>query len=126
MTRHLLLYFFITLFLSSFADRCPIVIQNGGQVGTHFELPVPADQPAVYLDIQAQQIIIEGNNVFVKTNGGQLMAHWNSAPTSTMRFNRLEVRNNLLRGVNSTENMLKNMTNVGYRLVNGNICIQNP
>ena len=28
---------------------------------THFELPVPADQPAVYLDIQAQQIIIEGN-----------------------------------------------------------------
>jgi hypothetical protein len=27
----------------------------------HFELPVPADQPAVYLDIQAQQIIIEGN-----------------------------------------------------------------
>ena len=92
----------------------------------HFELPVPADQPAVYLDIQAQQIIIEGNNVFVKTNGGQLMAHWNSAPTSTMRFNRLEVRNNLLRGVNSTENMLKNITNVGYRLVNGNICIQNP
>lgn len=62
MKRHLLLYFFFTLIsLASFADRCPIVIQNGGQVGTHFELPVPADQPAVYLDIQAQQIIIEGN-----------------------------------------------------------------
>ena len=46
MTRHLLLYFFITLIsLASFADRCPIVIQNGGQVETHFELPVPADQP---------------------------------------------------------------------------------
>ena len=71
-------------------------------------------------------LVFNENNVFVKTNGGQLMAHWNSAPTSTMRFNRLEVRNNLLRGVNSTENMLKNITNVGYRLVNGNICIQNP
>ena len=70
-------------------------------------------------------LVFNENNVFVKTNGGMLMAHWNSNPTSSMRFNRLEVRNNLLRGINSIENMLKYITNVGDSIVNGNICIQN-
>ncbi len=57
--------FLIFSFMLAFGPICgynkPIQIRNKGQVGTHFELPVPADQPAVYLDIQAQQIIIEGN-----------------------------------------------------------------
>lgn len=70
-------------------------------------------------------LVFNENNVFVETNGGKLMAHWNSNPTSSMRFNRLEVRNNLLRGINSTENMLKYITNVGDSIVSGNICIQN-
>lgn len=70
-------------------------------------------------------LVFNENNVFVKTNGGKLMAHWNSNPTSSMRFNRLEVKNNLLRGINSIENMLKYITNVGDSIVNGNICIQN-
>lgn len=70
-------------------------------------------------------LVFNENNVFVKTNGGKLMAHWNSNPTSSMRFNRLEVRNNLLRGINSIEDMLSNITNIGFRYVNGNICIPN-
>ena len=70
-------------------------------------------------------LVFNENNVFVNTNGGKLMAHWNSNPTSSMRFNKLDVRNNLLRGINSIENMLKYITNVGDSIVNGNICIQN-
>lgn len=71
-------------------------------------------------------LVFNENNVFVKTNGGKLMAHWNSNPTSSMRFNRLEVKNNLFRGVQSIENMLNKITNVGDSIVGGNICIQNP
>lgn len=70
-------------------------------------------------------LVFNENNVFVETNGGKLMAHWNTNPTSSMRFNRLEVSNNLLRGINSIENMLKYITNVGDSIVSGNICIQN-
>lgn len=56
-----LIFSFMLAFGAIWGYNKPIQIRNKGQVGTHFELPVPADQPAVYLDIQAQQIIIEGN-----------------------------------------------------------------
>ncbi len=42
------------------ADRRPIVIQNGGAVDDRFEFPVPADEPDVYYDDDAQQVIIDG------------------------------------------------------------------
>ena len=56
-----LIFSFMLAFGAIWGYNKPIQIRNKGQLGTHFELPVPADQPAVYLDIQAQQIIIEGN-----------------------------------------------------------------
>ena len=64
MTRVLLILFLSTfLSMTILADDgtvAAINIQHKSH-DNHFELPVPADQPAVYLDIQAQQIIIEGN-----------------------------------------------------------------
>ncbi len=65
------------------------------------------------------------NNVYVKTSGGKLMTHWTSAPTSSMHFTDLTVKNNLFRGVNSIDNLLIKITNVGNRTVEGNLCIQN-
>ncbi len=53
--------FFLVLFCgTASADRRPIVIQNGGAVGDHFELPAPADEPDVYYDSDNHEIIIDG------------------------------------------------------------------
>ena len=38
----------------------PIILHNGGGVGNHFSFPVPAIEPDVYYDSDAQQIIVEG------------------------------------------------------------------
>jgi len=46
-----------------FADRQPIVIHNGGAVGDHSNLPLPADIPDVYYDGDNQQIIVDGLGV---------------------------------------------------------------
>lgn len=70
-------------------------------------------------------VVFNNNNVFVTTNYGKLMTHWNSNPTSSYHFNTLEVKNNLFRGVTSIDNMLKYITNVTYRDVSGNMCISN-
>lgn len=55
--------FFILLLLTCFtfpmkADRCPIVIQNGGAVGDHTEYFDPADKPEVYYDRDNQEIVL--------------------------------------------------------------------
>ena len=42
------------------ANRRPIVIQNGGAIGDHFNFPVPAVEPDVYYDADNQEIIIVG------------------------------------------------------------------
>ena len=70
-------------------------------------------------------VVFNDNNVFVKTSGGKLMTHWTSNPTSSMHFSILEVKNNLFRGVSSIDNLLKYITNVSNRTVEGNINIQN-
>ena len=70
-------------------------------------------------------VVFNNNNVFVTTNYGKLMTHWNSNPTSSYHFNTLEVKNNLFRGVTSIDNLLKYITNVTNRDVSGNICVSN-
>lgn len=70
-------------------------------------------------------VVFNNNNVFVTTNYGKLMTHWNSNPTSSYHFNTLEVKNNLFRGVTSIDNLLKYITNVTSRDVTGNLCIPN-
>ena len=44
--------------LALWADRRPIVIQNGGAVGDHGEFFDPADKPEVYYDDDNQEIIL--------------------------------------------------------------------
>lgn len=46
--------------LSASARSNTIQLHKKGAVGTHFEFPVPAVEPDVYYDSDAQQIIIEG------------------------------------------------------------------
>ena len=61
MKKFIILLLFTVFFSNySMADRRPIAIQNGGAIGDHYELPVPADQPDVYYDTVNQQIIIDG------------------------------------------------------------------
>jgi len=69
--------------------------------------------------------VVFNNNVFVTTNYGKLMTHWNSNPTSSYHFNTLEVKNNLFRGVTSIDNMLKNITNVAHSDISGNLVVSN-
>jgi hypothetical protein len=70
-------------------------------------------------------VVFNENMVYVKTNGGQLMTHWTSAPTSSMHFEVLEVKKNMLRGINNMNDMLSNITNVSSRTVVGNIFMLN-
>ena len=70
-------------------------------------------------------LVFNENNVHVKTNGGQLMTHWTSNPTSSMHFEILDVKKNMLRGVTSINDMLNNITNVSNRVVLGNLCMLN-
>ncbi len=48
------------LSVSSYALRRDILLNNGDVQPNHFEFPVPADEPDVYYDDDAQQIIIDG------------------------------------------------------------------
>ena len=42
------------------ADNNKIVLRDSGNQHNHFDQPIPADQPDVYLDITDQVIIIDG------------------------------------------------------------------
>ena len=46
--------------LSASVRSNTIQLHKKGAVGTHFDLPVPAIEPDVYYDSDAQQIIVEG------------------------------------------------------------------
>lgn len=70
-------------------------------------------------------VVFNENMVYVKTNGGQLMTHWTSAPTSSMHFEVLEVKKNMLRGIKNMNDMLSNITNVSSRTAVGNIFMLN-
>ena len=65
-------------------------------------------------------VVFNNNDVTVKQGEGQLMTHWSNSSTKSMRFDRLEVTNNTLRGVNGEQDLLKNMTNVGKRTIQRN------
>ena len=55
-----LLIFVSLLYATAYADRRPIVVQNGGAVGDHSGIPMPADEPDVYYDNGTHEIIIDG------------------------------------------------------------------
>ncbi len=66
-------------------------------------------------------LVFNNNDVTVKKGNGQLMTHWDKKiSTGKMRFDRLEVNNNVFKGVNSEQEMLKNITNVKKRKMRNN------
>jgi hypothetical protein len=48
------------------------------------------------------------------------MTHFGKSSTNAMRFDKLEVSNNVFRGVNSEQDMLKQVTNTKKRKVKSN------
>ena len=72
-----------------------------------------------------QEFATEGALTFknneVHAKNGQLMTHWSSTPTSSMRFHTLKVTNNTFYGTNGEKDVLRNITNVQHRDVSGNI-----
>lgn len=65
-------------------------------------------------------VVFNNNDVTVSSGDGQFMTHWGKASTNSMQFNRLEVKNNVFRGVKSERDMFKNATKVKKRVVNSN------
>ena len=65
-------------------------------------------------------LVFNNNVVTVSVGSGQLMTHWNKNSLKSMRFDRLEVKNNTFKGVNTEADLFKYMTNVGKRHVKSN------
>ncbi len=65
-------------------------------------------------------VVFNSNAVTVKDGNGELMTHWAKGATSSMRFDRLEVTNNVLKGVKGEAQLLKNITNVKKRSLKSN------
>ena len=65
-------------------------------------------------------LVFNNNQVTVSSGGGKLMTHWAKTSLNSMRFDRLEVRNNSFQGVKSETDLFKNMTNIGKRQVKNN------
>lgn len=66
-------------------------------------------------------LIFNNNLVSVSTGNGKLMTHWAKTSLQSMRFDRLEVKNNKFTGVKNEYELLKNISNVGKRKVSNNI-----
>lgn len=65
-------------------------------------------------------VIFNNNDVTVSTGNGQLMTHRGKSSTDAMKFDRLEVRNNKFKGVNSETGLLQNITKVKKRNLKAN------
>ena len=65
-------------------------------------------------------VTFSNNIVTVKDGHGELMTHWSKGSTDAMRFDRLEVTNNVMKGVKSEAELLKNITNVKKRTLKAN------
>ena len=60
------------------------------------------------------------NDVTVSPGNGTLLIQWGNGSDNRMRFDQLEISNNVFHGVKSEQEMLKNMKNVGKRKVKAN------
>ena len=65
-------------------------------------------------------VVFNNNDVTVSRSNGQLMTHWSKISTDAMKFERLEVKNNVFRDVNSEKDLLKTITKVKKRIVQSN------
>lgn len=66
-------------------------------------------------------LVFSNNKVTINKGNGQLMTHWNKKnSTDNMRFDHLEVNNNIFKGVKSEQDLFQNITNVKKRKVRNN------
>lgn len=65
-------------------------------------------------------VVFNYNNVTVTPGGGEFMTHWGKNSTNSMRFDLLELKGNVFKGVKSEKEMLRNVTNVKKRKVSRN------
>lgn len=74
----------------------------------------------------AGNVVLNGNNVIVKSNNGRLFFHWGSSPVTPIT--NLDVRNNLFRGIQDQVQLLKNLHPGTHSTVEGNVYMpyQNP
>ena len=56
-----LLLMFVCCWANGWADEAEINLQYKGNHNTHYQLPTPADEPDVYYDNEAQEIIVDGD-----------------------------------------------------------------
>lgn len=60
------------------------------------------------------------NDVTVIPGNGKFLIQWGSGSDNRMRFQRLEITNNVFHGVKGEQEMLKNIRNIGKRKVKAN------
>ena len=65
-------------------------------------------------------VVFNSNDVTVSSGDGEFMSHWGKNSTNDYRFDRLEVKNNIFRGVKNERELFKNVTNVKKRTVTSN------
>ena len=65
-------------------------------------------------------VIFNNNDVTITTKDGRFMTHWSNASTDAMKFELLEVKNNVFRGVKGEQDMFKKITNVKKRRLSSN------
>ena len=65
-------------------------------------------------------VVFNYNDVTVASGDGQFMTHWGKSSTNSMRFNQLEVKGNVFKGVKSESELFRNVTNVRKRKVSSN------
>lgn len=66
------------------------------------------------------RVVFNNNDITVTTGEGKLMTHWSNKSTNDMRFDYLEVKNNVFRGVKNEQDLFKHMTNVKKRSLRSN------
>ncbi len=66
------------------------------------------------------KVVFNYNDVTVSTGNGQFMTHWGKNSTNSMRFELLEVKGNVFKGIKSEKELFRNMTNVRKRKISSN------
>jgi len=65
-------------------------------------------------------LIFNNNQVTVNSGSGRLMTHWDKTSLESKRFDKLEVKNNIFKGVKNEQDLLRHITNTGKRSITGN------
>ena len=65
-------------------------------------------------------VVFNNNDVTVSSGDGRFMTHYSNASTNEMKFEKLEMKNNVFRGVKGESDMLKKITNLKKKRLSAN------